>query len=518
MKGIEELIFAMKAGYPFFYIESQEVNKTIADISVGLETYFKTIPKNGTNYNIQLWDVEDGMGNYQNPPEMFNLLEKMEDGDDSIPPGRIVIAKNFNWYLVDEYSNCDKTLTSWLLNRAERFASPEARKILIIVGNTTFDKAVPEILKRDFANITFDLPTTEEIEKIYDFIIGSVKAGAEQDGNIFTEPDEIQKKRIIAGARGLTNSEIIKVYSYTIVKNKGFFDPKTVEELRSEELSKVPGLKIGKYNRKLSDLKGYDRAKEVASEWIKDPKAKGLMVLGPAGTGKTHFVQALAGEYDTWCVEADVAQMTGEGLVGQFEKAVGRVVAVLLANANPECPIVVIFDEIEKMLAGVTGAGNSGGSRDGGSTDRALAQLLKFLSEPHEGIYPVATCNDIEKLPAAWVRADRWDTAPIFVDLPNKEERESILEHYQKEYNITSIPADMTDWTGAEIKTWCKLAAKKISLGKNASEADELIVAVARTMSKEIDYLRGWAKGRTVPASRKRVKEQTTSTTRKLEV
>lgn len=162
--------------------------------------------------------------------------------------------------------------------------------------------------------------------------------------------------------------------------------------------------------------------------------------------------------------------------------------------------------EIEKGLAGTSGAGNSGGARDGGTTDRSNAQFLKFLSDARpKGIYIVASCNDIERLPAAYVRAERWDTAPIFVDLPNREEQAAILKHYQKVFSVTVSPANMAGWTGAEIKAWCKLAAKKISKGKAANEADELIVPISKTMSNEIDYLRKWKEGRTVPATRKQI-------------
>lgn len=174
--------------------------------------------------------------------------------------------------------------------------------------------------------------------------------------------------------------------------------------------------------------------------------------------------------------------------------------------------------EIEKGLAGTSGAGGSG-AHDGGTTDRSMAQFLKFLSDDRpKGIYVIATCNDIEKLPAAYVRAERWDTAPIFVDLPTKEEQMAILKHYQKMYNVNAQPYDMRDWTGAEIRAWAKLAAKKISLGKSPNDADELIVPIARTMNKEIEYLRKWKEGRTVAASRKPVVAQKSTGHRKIDM
>lgn len=516
MKGLDELVDGIKSGYAYFYCESQEVNKTVADIQIGLEEYYKT-NKNGSNHTITVWDFEAtttmGESIYQNPDEMFLALENFSGGVDTIPVGTIVIAKNYNWFLVDEYGNCDKGKVSWLLNRSEKFSSPEYRKILIIVGNQEFQKAVPEILKREFAHVEFSLPDEKEIEFIYNFIVNSAK-----DNPKFKLPDEKTKQRIIAGARGLSKSEIIKVFSYSIVRNKGIFDPLTVEQLRSDEINSTAGLSIRKYDSKLEDLKGFEVAKEIVQEWIDDKDAKGLILLGVAGTGKTHFAQSLASAFNRLIIEFEMAGVMGDGLVGQAEKAMKKALDVISANANPIAPIILFIDEIEKGLAGTSSAGGQGGARDGGTTDRSNAQFLKFLSDARpKGIYIIATCNDIEKLPSAYVRAERWDTAPVFVDLPTAEERMEILKHYQKMYGVNVQPKDMVDWTGAEIKAWAKLAQKKISLGKDPHDADKLIVPVAKTMNKEIEYLRKWKEGRTIPASRRAVVNQK-ATARKLEI
>jgi AAA+ superfamily predicted ATPase len=516
MKGIEELIFGLKSGYSYFYCESQEVQKTTSDIADGLSAFFEK-NANGINYNVKTWDLEftndRGESDMSNPDDVLLMLENVQGGMDSVPAGTIVVAKNWNWFLVDAYGEGDKAKVAWLLNRSFKFSSSEFRKVLIIVGNVPFDKAIPEILRRDFAKIDFSLPNDEEIEAIYQFIVDSARNNPK-----FVEPDEAQHKRIVAGAKGLTHSEIVKVFSYSIVKNKGIFDPKTVEALRAEEINATPGLTIRNYETKLDDLQGYEIAKEIVDEWIDDPEAKGLLILGPAGVGKSHFCQALAGHYNRLLIEVEFAQLMGDGLVGQAEKAMKRALDVIAANANPVAPIIVYVDEIEKGLAGTSGHGH-GGANDGGTTDRSNAQFLKFLSDARpKGIYFVASCNDIEKLPAAYVRAERWDTAPLFVDLPNQTEQEAILAHYQTMYGITDRPKSMTSWTGAEIKTWCKLAKKKISCGKPASQADDLIVPVAKTMEREISSLRTWKEGKTVPASRSMVPVAVDSKkTRKLE-
>lgn len=517
MRGTQELISGIKAGYCFFYCQTEEVNKTVNRIDKDLSAYYD-VNKNGIKYETKIWDFETtneaGESQYQNPEELLNELEFVQEGIDAVPVGRILIAKNANWFWQDEYGNFNKGMIAWLMNRTKKFSSPDGRKVLIIVSNADHEKAIPEPLKREFAKVEFPLPDETEIEEIYKYIIDSAKGNPK-----FRMPDAKTKDRIIGGAKGLTHDEIVKVFSYSIVKNAGVFDPVTVEDLRSEEINNTAGLSIRKYEAKLEDLKGFDTAKEIVDEWIDDPDAKGIILLGTAGVGKTHFCQSLAGHYNRLVIEVEMAQLMGDGLVGQAEKAMKKALDVIRANANPKNPIIVFVDEIEKGLAGTSGAGNTGGARDGGTTDRSNAQFLKFLSDDRpKGIYLVASCNDIEKLPAAFVRAERWDTAPIFVDLPNREEQSAILKHYQKVYNIKDAPANMIGWSGAEIKTWCKLAAKKISKGKKASEADELIVPVSKTMSAEIDYLRKWKEGKTVPASKKQVAKVVATDKRKLEM
>lgn len=516
MKGMDELISGIKAGYSYFYCKTEEVNKTVHRIDRELTTYYDA-NKNGITYKTKVWDFETtneaGESELQNPEEILNQLEYIQDGIDAVPVGRILIAKNMNWFIKDEYGNFNKASISWMLNRSKKFSSPDGRKVLIIVSNTDYDKAIPEPLKREFAHVEFPLPTEAEIEKIYDYIIDSAKGNPK-----FKMPTEKDKTRIIGGARGLTHDEIVRVFSFSIVKNAGVFDPVTVEELRNEEINNTAGLSIKKYENKLEDLKGYDVAKEVVDEWIDDPDAKGIILLGVSGTGKTHFAQSLSAHYGRPCIEAEFAQMMGEGLVGQAENATKKFIDVVSANANPKAPIILFIDEIEKGLSG-TSSSTNGGARDGGTTDRSNAQFLKFLSDARpKGIYIVATCNNIEKLPPEYIRAERWDTAPIFVDLPNREEQNAILKHYQKVFGIKDAPANMTGWTGAEIKTWCKLAAKKISKGKKASEADELIVPISKTMSAEIEHLRKWKEGRTVPASRRQVAKVVATDKRKLEM
>lgn len=156
--------------------------------------------------------------------------------------------------------------------------------------------------------------------------------------------------------------------------------------------------------------------------------------------------------------------------------------------------------EIEKGLAGTQGGkGVNAGHEE---TQRAMAPILKFFNDRPPGVRIAATCNNIEGIPPEYIRVERWDTAPIFVDLPNEEEKSAILEYYKKHYQVEGDPGKMEGWSGAEIKSVCRLASiMKTSIDRS----EKFIIPISKTMDKEIAHLRSWAKGRTIPASEVKV-------------
>jgi hypothetical protein len=110
-----------------------------------------------------------------------------------------------------------------------------------------------------------------------------------------------------------------------------------------------------------------------------------------------------------------------------------------------------------------------------------------------------ATCNNVN-MPPEWIRAERWDCAPFFVDLPQEEEQEAILKYYQKAFEVKGRPSNMDGWSGAEIKSACRIAAM---MGRPVNEVEQFVIPVSKTMGSQIERLRKWAEGKTIPASTK---------------
>jgi SpoVK/Ycf46/Vps4 family AAA+-type ATPase len=125
--------------------------------------------------------------------------------------------------------------------------------------------------------------------------------------------------------------------------------------------------------------------------------------------------------------------------------------------------------------------------------------MLTWLSDRTSETFVVATCNDISKLPPEFSRAERWDSV-FFLDLPTAAEKDAIWELYRRQYQTPAAQQrpDDTSWTGAEIKSCCRLAAL---LDETLTQAAHHVVPVAVTAAEQVERLRSWASGRCLSVS-----------------
>jgi SpoVK/Ycf46/Vps4 family AAA+-type ATPase len=125
--------------------------------------------------------------------------------------------------------------------------------------------------------------------------------------------------------------------------------------------------------------------------------------------------------------------------------------------------------------------------------------MLSWLADHESDVFFIATANDVSKLPPEFTRAERMD-ALFFLDLPSAEEKALIWRMYRRQFAIAEGlgQPDDSDWTGAEIRSCCRLAAL---LGVSLVEAAAHVVPVAVTAAESMDRLRNWASGRCLAAS-----------------
>jgi SpoVK/Ycf46/Vps4 family AAA+-type ATPase len=177
-------------------------------------------------------------------------------------------------------------------------------------------------------------------------------------------------------------------------------------------------------------------------------------------------------------------------LVGSTEANIRQALKIIDAMS----PCVVMVDEVEKALAGVA----SSGSTDSGVTARLFGTFLTWLNDRTSDSYVICTCNDISKLPPEFSRAERFDGI-FFLDLPGRQQKDAIWDIYLKMFELDAEQARPKDdqWTGAEVRAACRLAAL---LDLPLTAAAQNVVPVAVTAAESVERLRQWASGRCLDA------------------
>ena len=210
-------------------------------------------------------------------------------------------------------------------------------------------------------------------------------------------------------------------------------------------------------------------------------------MLGPPGTGKSAIAKALGNETNRPTLVLDPGALMGS-LVGQTEQRTRQALRIIDAFG----PCVVVIDEVDHALAGHNGSGDSG------VMSRFFGAMQTWLNDHTSDAFVVCTSNDISTLPSAFTRAERFDGV-WYVDLPGVAQRRIIWRIYLQKYQLDATqprPVD-ADWSGAEIKACCRLAAM---LDVSLIEAARNIVPVAKTAAESIGRLRDWATGRCLSA------------------
>ncbi len=346
---------------------------------------------------------------------------------------------------------------------------------------------IPPELEKLFTVVDHELPGRDQLEEI-------ARGVATQAGEL---PEGEELARVIEAAAGLTSCEAENAFSLALVRH-GRLEPETLWELKSQQLRKSGLVSLHRGTESFDQLGGLDnlkafclRAMRRQSEGTVSNRPRGVLLLSPPGCGKSQFAKALGNETGRPTVVLDVGALLGS-LVGQSESNVRA--ALKLADAMAPC--VIFCDELEKALAGAS----SSGQTDSGVTARVFGSLLTWLNDHDSDVFFVGTCNDASKLPPEFARAERFDGV-FFVDLPGRDQKEQIWAIYQRHFGLDAKQArpDDTNWTGAEIKSCCRLANL---LAVPLVQAAQNVVPVAVTAGDKIESLRQWASGRCLSADR----------------
>ena len=208
---------------------------------------------------------------------------------------------------------------------------------------------------------------------------------------------------------------------------------------------------IGKSNAKVyvkssdginfDDVEGVDEAEESLAEivdYLHDPSKykeigatmpKGVLLVGPPGTGKTMLAKAVAGE-----ANVPFFSISGSEFVEMFVGMGASKVRDLFKQAKEKAPCIVFIDEIDAIGQKRNTGGGMGGNDE---REQTLNQLLTEMDgfEGNSGVMILAATNRPESLDPALTRPGRFDRR-VPVELPDLDGREKILKVHAKKVKI----------------------------------------------------------------------------------
>ncbi len=245
---------------------------------------------------------------------------------------------------------------------------------------------------------------------------------------------------------------------------------------------------------KFSDVAGEDEAKENLAEivdYLHNPDKyreigasmpKGILLVGPPGTGKTMLAKAVAGE-----ASVPFFSMSGSEFVEMFVGMGASKVRDLFKQAKEKAPCIVFIDEIDAIGQ----KRNTGGMGGNDEREQTLNQLLTEMDgfEGNNGVIILAATNRPESLDPALTRPGRFDRR-VPVELPDLKGREEILKVHAKRIKIaddvdfSKIARMASGASGAELANIVNEAAlravrdnRKFATQADMEESIEVVIA-----------------------------------------
>jgi AAA+ superfamily predicted ATPase len=484
-EATEKLDRYIRARYPIIALVSHEESRVLASIRA-LATK--------RNRDVAEWAITTGLKGVpqidaDSTKDPVALFAALIDNLDSVEKATLFVLKDFHGLLNDPVT------VRYIRDIA---AALEKTPHNVIFLSPSF--TVPNDLEKSIVMLDWPLPEAEELGKILARVERTLPASVKVtlNGN---------RDSVVKSLLGLTAFEAESVLLSAVAATGELGDSVIthVVKEKAQIIRKSGVLEYYDTSLTMADvgglgaLKAYAKAKMAtfsadATAAGLEP-AKGCLLVGVPGTGKSLSAKAIAGGRVP-LLKLDIGNlMTSE--LGGSEKNLRQVFRVVEAIG----PSVLWVDEIEKALA------DNDGRSDGGVKMGMLGALLTWMQERTCPVYVVATANNARALKPELI--SRFDDT-IWVDLPNAESRVEILSvHLSKRgKSLDSFTADeikdvvAATWgfSGREIERIVKTAIETAYFDKRAITAKDLLdaatdsVPTAQIMKAQIDDLRAWAK------------------------
>jgi len=361
--------------------------------------------------------------------------------------------------------------------RAPGLEEPHRRggRMLVFLGvNQDLSKYLPELTP-----IAVELPDETASERAMEISLKQQWEAYHLDDTTGLAPFNAQQRTMLINSlAGMPYQDREEAISVALIRSRHLIDPQTrritdfpsllacIEDEKARYCRAISGVE---YKPKLglptSSLPGYEAVDEyvertihIDAAWARRhnlPPSRGILLVGPPGTGKTEMAKAVARKAGRMLLSVNLGEIQGS-LVGQSEANMKKVLSIIKAMKP-----VVFIDEIDKLGVSSIESGHQG---DGGTYSRVIAAMLGAMTDPeNEAIWILAANRLVSTegkvlLPAALIRPGRLDER-FYVDLPDAPIRRAIIEVQLERYcvkadvprNLDVLAEQTENFVGAEL-------------------------------------------------------------------
>ncbi len=485
----EHLDLLIRARTPLIWIRSSEEER--------LEELLTQASERLKPRRLACWDFIEGLQGVINskglgarqPMAVLQWLQKLDSNSPTI-----LLVKDFHRFCEDA------GITRMLRNLSSQLRQ-KPHTIVICSGAWT----PPADLDEALTILDLPLPQEPELRNLINNI-------AEATGKAL-QNDVLEE--LTHACSGLSETRVRQVAARALAQRGqiGRADLVEVLEEKRQTIARSEVLEYCETQATPSDIGGLDALKawlgqrhQAFSDEARDfglPLPRGVLLVGPQGTGKSLTAKAIAHSWSMPLLRLDVGRLFA-GLVGASEARTRETIQ----RAEAMAPCVLWIDEIDKGFGGDARS-------DGGTSQRVLANVLTWMAEKTSAVFVVATANGVERLPGELLRKGRFDEI-FMLELPTAQERFSILklhvQHRRPHSNLhLNTVVDRTEgFSGAELEQTVIEAMHLAFAERRELEETDLILAasqlvpLSRTAIEQLNSLKEWASsGRARPASLK---------------
>lgn len=508
----DALADVLRARFPLLVVETPEEQRVLGEIrAVATDAARVRTPRRIVTWSLTEGLVGDDGGPVADTTDPVRALDVALRAETPT----VFVLRDLHPLLGDGQRPAEPRVVRRLRDVAAAFRSGPVARTLLLVSPVT---RIPVELEKDVAILDFALPSAAEIRHL---LTGLIDANT-GSGRLRVDLDAACRERLVSAALGLTLHEAENAFARAMVTDR-VLDARDVETVLEEKRRAVRVSGMLQYLRAdvgpddvggLENLKSWLARREGA--WLPEaadygvPPPRGVLITGIPGCGKSLTAKATAAAWGLPLLQLEMGRVFA-GLVGSSEQNMRRA----LRTAEAVAPCVLWLDEVEKGFAGAAGSG------DAGTASRVFGSFLTWMQEKSAPVFVIATANDIERLPAEFLRKGRFDEV-FFVDLPTPAERAGIWAvHLRRRLRAAPSAAGLTlegalldrlvqaseGYSGAEIEHAVVAGLFEAFAERRAVTGEDLLLALAATIplsvtqAEQVRRTRAWADLRAVAAT-----------------